>query len=347
MRDIEDRKRVVFTAMTRRLASIFWTPACERLADELGFSVVVPMAASEAGVAGEAGIADWTPYTADADAVITGWGSPRCSAKWLAGAPGVRIVGHCGGSVAGVVDETTYAAGVAVTTANPVMAEAVAEWSLMATLLAQRNLPAYARMGPYGQLRWQSREDMADLRSMTVGIWGYGDVTRRLLEILAPLRPGRILVASDYAAAGEMEAAGAVGVDLETLLAESDILHCLKGANAANHHRIDTRELAMLKDGATIVNGGRAWLIREEPLLAELRSGRLRGVFDVYYEEPLPESSPWRSLDNVILTPHNAGYSGYSRYVPFLLEEFARFFRGEALRARVDPARWRSMTVER
>lgn len=69
-------------------------------------------------------------------------------AAFFRAAPGVKIIGHAVGSVGGLVDDDVYAAGLAVTTANAVMAESVAEWSLLMTLVAQRNLPAYASSVP-------------------------------------------------------------------------------------------------------------------------------------------------------------------------------------------------------
>jgi phosphoglycerate dehydrogenase-like enzyme len=289
---------------------------------------------------------EWKKWTHDADALITTWGSPRCTAAFLEeNAPNAKIVGHSAGSVGNLVDETTEEKGIVVTTANHIMAESVAEYSLSATLFAQRNYTDYAKLRQNEKLIWENREHVLDLAEATIGIWGLGDITRHFLRMLSSLRIGRILVYSRHASGDELDLLGAQKTDWHKLFSESDILHCLSGSTSENAGKIGERELQLMHDGAWIINAGRAGLIQEEPLLKELRSGRIRGMFDVYYKEPLAEDSPWQGLDNVILTPHNAGWTGLRRYIPFLLEEFRRFFTGGTMIARVSPNRRKTMTT--
>ena len=82
------------------------------------------------------------------------------------------------------------------------------------------------------------------------------------------------------------------------------------------------------------MNVARGRIIDYEALAAALRSGKLAGAgLDVTEPEPLPDSSPLWSMDNVIITPHNAGQSPGSRRRIFLLvrENIRRFVRGEAM----------------
>jgi phosphoglycerate dehydrogenase-like enzyme len=109
---------------------------------------------------------------------------------------------------------------------------------------------------------WKNRFNFGDLKTSTLGFWGFGDTTRHLLAIFAPLRPKRMLVASAHAAEEEIRAAGAEKVSFEMMLENSQHLHCLVGINAANYHKIGAAELAMMPDGATIYNCGRATLIQ-------------------------------------------------------------------------------------
>ncbi|OQA84032.1 MAG: Glyoxylate/hydroxypyruvate reductase B [Lentisphaerae bacterium ADurb.Bin242] len=164
--------------------------------------------------------------------------------------------------------------------------------------------------------------------------------------MLAPLHPKRILVHSSHASEDEIHAFGARKVPFESMLTESDIVHCLVGVNQENLHRLGARELALLKDGAAIVNCGRAGLIQEQPLMDALASKRISVVLDVYYTEPLPEDSALYSFDNLIMTPHNAGFPGRELFIPFLLDEFKRFFAGEKLQGEINRSRFESMTDE-
>ena len=73
---------------------------------------------------------------------------------------------------------------------------------------------------------------------------------------------------------------------------------------------IDAAALALLPDGAHVINVARGEIVDETALVAELRSGRLAGAYlDVFEIEPLPQSSPLWSLVSVIVTPHAAALS--------------------------------------
>lgn len=105
---------------------------------------------------------------------------------------------------------------------------------------------------------------------------------------------------------------------------------------------IGAKELALLPDGAYLVNVSRGRVVQPDALVDALRSGKLGGAgLDVTEPEPLPDSSPLWSLDNVIITPHLGGQSDSSRRRGFLLvrENIRRFARGEALLNVVDKAR--------
>lgn len=335
-------KNILFLNPFREYISWFCTEAGRQKCREYGFQLDCPAADGDLGRN-----YDWQSIIGNYDALITTWGSPVCSADFLKAAPRVQILGHCAGSVVAVTDPTTYQTPVHVTTANSVMAEAVAEWSLMATLIAQRNPGVYAAFGHGTRMNWQkSRCGIADIHSMTIGIWGMGDVSHHLLKLLQPLRPGRILVCSGHASEEELQLYHAEKCTFEQLFAESDVIHCLSGVNRSTYRKVGAREFDSMKSDAVFINGGRSRLCDQNALLAALHSGKIRAVLDVFDEEPLPDDSPFYGLDNVLLTPHNAGYSGYHRYLPFLLDEFHRFFNGEPLLAEITKKRFMSMTDE-
>ncbi len=334
-------KKILFMTARKQLAHTFWNATGERKAKEYGFEIDVP--AWDADLENP----DWAKMLPEYDAIITTWGSPLCSAEFLKNAPKAKVVGHSAGSVVAVVDDSTFTTDVKVTTSNPVMAEAVAEWSLLATMLAQRNLQSYAKLRATDSMNWAETGNMRDLKNMTIGLWGMGDTTRHLLKMLAPLRPGRILVASNHSSEADLAKLGAEKGTLEQLLQESDIFHCLVGVSKENFLRIGEKEFGMMKEGATFINGGRARLTQEEPLIKALQSGRISAILDVFHEEPLPEDNPLNKLSNVILTPHNAGYTGRDRFLPFLLDEFNRFFNGQPMESEITQKRFATMTNER
>ena len=93
-------------------------------------------------------------------------------------------------------------------------------------------------------------------------------------------------------------------------------------------------ELALLPQGAHVVNVGRGELIDEAALAASLAAGHLGGAaLDVFVEEPLPGTSPLWDLPNVIITPHSAGGTqlGADRAAQMFADNLTRWTRGESL----------------
>ena len=332
------KKKILFVTAKQSYVPMFWNEQCESKCRQYDFQVDLPSRE------GDLENPDWQAMISGYDALVTTWGSPVCTRDFLRPAPSVKVIGHCAGSVAAVTDGSTYDSGVQVTTANPVMAEAVAEWSLMATLVSQRNLPYYAHLRKHETPNWADPYNMNDLKHMTIGLWGMGDTSRHLLRFLAPLRPGRILVCSKHASEQELAEFGAHKASLEELLRESDIFHCLVGVTPDTLRRLGAAEFAMMKDGAVLVNAGRARLLDGDALNAELQTGRIRAFLDVFDSEPLEARSPLLMLDNVVLTPHNAGFTGRDRFMPFLLDEFNRLFSGEKMLSAISRSRFETMT---
>ena len=94
---------------------------------------------------------------------------------------------------------------------------------------------------------------------------------------------------------------------------------------------LGAEELALIPTGGLLVNTGRAAVVDEAALLAELRSGRIKAALNVYWREPLAKDHPLRDLDNVILTPHGGGLTldRQRRFGESIVEDMTRFFGGE------------------
>jgi phosphoglycerate dehydrogenase-like enzyme len=129
-------------------------------------------------------------------------------------------------------------------------------------------------------------------------------------------------------------------VDLHTLLTTSDVVSVHAPATAETYRMLGRAELALMPDGATLVNTARGQLVDTEALTEELRRGRLSAVVDVTDPEPLPADSPLFDLPNAFVTPHVAGSHGneLARLGACVADELARFLSGEPLRYLVTPA---------
>jgi phosphoglycerate dehydrogenase-like enzyme len=123
---------------------------------------------------------------------------------------------------------------------------------------------------------------------------------------------------------------GARLVDLDEMLAVSDVVSLHAPALPETYHLMNARRLALLRDGATLVNTGRGSLIDTQALTAEASSGRIHAVLDVTEPEVLPATSPLYSLPNVLLTPHIAGSLGgeLQRITQSAVDEVERYCAG-------------------
>jgi D-3-phosphoglycerate dehydrogenase len=103
---------------------------------------------------------------------------------------------------------------------------------------------------------------------------------------------------------------------------------------------VNAADLGQMKKTAYIINTSRGPIIDEQALLASLRAGGIAGAgLDVFDVEPLPIDHPFRSMDNVVLTPH-LGYvsqQNYARYFPDIVEDIRGWQDGKPVR--VVPAR--------
>ena len=117
----------------------------------------------------------------------------------------------------------------------------------------------------------------------------------------------RILVSDPYASPEAAAEMGVSLVPLDTLLAEADILSVNAPLTDETRHMINAETIARMKDGALLINTSRGGLIDEEALVAALTSGKLAGAaLDVFETEPFAADHPFRTMENVILTPHVA-----------------------------------------
>jgi phosphoglycerate dehydrogenase-like enzyme len=331
-------RSLFFTCQPGVVHGELWSDYSRQRADELGMAVRMN------DRTGRLAPEEWAELIADEEAIITTWGVPTFDATVLTKNDRLRFVGHAAGSVANLVSDELYERGVRVVTANSVMARSVAEWCLTATMLAARGFLDYAKFGGTNPPDRSRQTAVVGLADITLGIWGYGDVVRAFLDMLAPLHVGRILVCDDYLTAEEAAKRGVEKVDLPTLAGESDILHTLTGLTHETKGGLNAALLASLRTGATVVNAGRAPLIDREAFLAELAADRLRAILDVHYQEPPAADDPFVQLPNVIMTPHNAGRGSRGRYVATVLEEYDRLLRGEPLLHEISRERAMRMT---
>lgn len=271
----------------------------------------------------------------DYDGLITGWRSPRLTAEVLNAATRLRIVAHSAGSVKAYIPEAVLERGIKVSSAAIAMSPAVAEFSLILVFLGLRPVHEYDFGMRRGGRVWANAavtglgREIAGSRIGVVGAGGIGRIFIRQLKALG----AEPWVFDPYLSEDAAMELGAHQISLDVLMAECPIVVNHAPTTPETHHMIGKEQLALMQDGAYLVNTARSWVINQEALLAELETGRIRAALDVFDTEPLPLDHPFRSLPNVILTPHVAGatHEGYERQGDCAVRDIANAFSGRPL----------------
>lgn len=177
-----------------------------------------------------------------------------------------------------------------------------AELAVGLTLAVQRDLPRAVRAMADG--RWDNPfgPSLADRRVLVVG---QGSVGRAIVARFRPFEVDLVRVASS----ARDDADGHVhGVDeLPDLLPGADVVVLAIPLSRSSYHLLDAAALALMKDGAVVVNVARGKVVDTAALLAELTAGRLRAALDVTDPEPLPPDHPLWHAPNLIVTAHQGG----------------------------------------
>jgi phosphoglycerate dehydrogenase-like enzyme len=131
--------------------------------------------------------------------------------------------------------------------------------------------------------------------------------------------------------------------ELHRLLEQSDYVVIAAPHTPKTERSFGAKQLEQMKPGSYLVNVGRGAIVELAPLVAALQSGRLAGAaLDVFEAEPLPADHPLWEMENVILTPHVAGYGPQiaARHLDVVVTNIRRFVRDEPLVNVVDKGAW-------
>jgi phosphoglycerate dehydrogenase-like enzyme len=208
----------------------------------------------------------------------------------------------------------------------------LAEHSMLLMLMLDRDVPRWLRA--QSDRRWD-RFTHGELAGRTLGIYGLGiyglgnsgiDLARKAqafhMRVLGVRRTGQPAPYVD-------EVCG-----LDRLLAESDFVVVTAPRTASTAGVFDRDAFARMKPTAYFICISRGGIADDDALLAALRSGQIAGAgLDAHGVEPLPPDSPFWSLPNVIVTPHNGATSDGTarRGREIVLGNLRRFVGGEAL----------------
>jgi D-3-phosphoglycerate dehydrogenase len=249
--------------------------------------------------------ADLLPLVGDIDGTICG--DDRYTARVLDAAPRLRVIAKWGTGIDSIDRAACAARGVAVLNTPNAFSEPVADSVLGYMLCFARRLPWMDRA--VRETGWRKIPSVS-LGECTLGIVGVGNVGRAVARRAAAF--GMQLLGCDpiEPPADLLTTLGMTMVDFPTLLSQSDFISINCDLNPTSLHLIDDAALAQVKPGAVLINTARGPVVDEPALIAALQAGRLAGAaLDVFEDEPLPDASPLRTMEQVMLAPHNANSS--------------------------------------
>ena len=181
-----------------------------------------------------------------------------------------------------------------------------------------------------------------EVKGMVLGLVGLGHVGRTVAAMAKVF--GMDVIATDpYLDAGEMQRRGARKVELDELLAASDIvsLHCPRDAKTVG--MIGAAQYARMKRGSYFISTARGGIHDEMALAESLEAGHLAGAgLDVWQPEPPPLDHPLLALDNVFATYHTAGVTHEARrnIATMGAEQIVDLVRGNKPPRLVNPEAW-------
>jgi D-3-phosphoglycerate dehydrogenase len=227
----------------------------------------------------------------------------KVTADVLAGAPDLRVVVRAGTGLDNVDRAAADARGVLVLNTPDANTISVAEITFGMLLALERHVADAAadlRAGRWEKSKYAGRE----LFGRTLGVIGFGRIGREVANRARAF--GMLVLACDELV--HKFPAGYEWVrqtDLDTLLREADVVTLHVPLTERTRHSLSTREFALMKPDAVLVNASRGGVVDETALHEALTSGRLRAAaIDVFEKEPAPADHPLLKLQNVLALPH-------------------------------------------
>jgi len=218
--------------------------------------------------------------------------------------------------------------------ANPLFANMVdatpeLTWGLM--IATVRHLSLESRRMHEGA--WQSTVGI-NLAGRTLGLLGLGRIGSRMAQY-ARVFGMPVIAWSQNLTEDKAKSVGAERVEKDDLFRRADIVSIHVRLSDRTRGLVTARELALMKPSAYLINTSRGPIVVEADLIAALRAGKIAGAgLDVYDEEPPPRTHPFRTMDNVVVTPH-LGYVTRESLTAFYvdtLEAVAAFVNGAPIR---------------
>lgn len=230
-----------------------------------------------------------------------------CDAARIATFGECRVICQYGAGLNQVDVAAATAAGIYVTHTPDYCSEELGDHAMALILASMRRIVRFDRNIRAGRWDYNDGMPMRRLAACTLGLVGFGRAARAVAVRAQGF--GMTVIAHDPLVADDAFAAAGVARagELGDLLATANVVSVHVPLVQSTQHLIGADQLALLRDGAFIVNTSRGGVIDQRALAAELATGRLGGAgLDVLEHEPPAADDPLLSLEDAVLTPHTA-----------------------------------------
>jgi glyoxylate reductase len=233
-----------------------------------------------------------------------------------AAGPGLKVISNHAVGYDNIDVAAATQRGIPVGNTPGILTETTADFAFALLMAAARRLVEADQFTRAGS--WKTWDPMGmlgvDIYQSTLGIVGYGRIGQAVAKRAAGFEM-RILYSDPSCPQGdEPDENGALCVDLDTLLENSDFISIHTPLNEATHHLFDANLIAKMKTSAILINTARGPIVDPEALYQALFEGKIAyAALDVTEPEPIQEDSPLLKLKNILITPHIASASRTTR----------------------------------
>ncbi len=221
--------------------------------------------------------------------------------------PPLKVISKWGTGIDSIDQEVCARLGIMIGNTPNAFTLPVADTVLGYILAFARNQPWLDRAVKAGQWRKIQGRSLSECVLGVIGVGNIGKAVLRRADTFGMKLLGNDIreIEPDFLAEHNLKMA-----PLDELLSSADFVSLNCDLNPTSYHLIDERAFSKMKPGAYLINTARGPIIDEGALINALEAGRIAGAaLDVFEQEPLPEQSPLRSFDQVLLSPHNANSS--------------------------------------
>ena len=235
---------------------------------------------------------------------------------------------------------------VIVTNSGDVHGPVVAEHAIALLLALAKRLPQamhYQEKKEWAQeLLWQQQPRPREVSGATVVVIGMGSIGREF-AVRAKALGMKVLAVRENLKKGLGNADQVFAPSqLDSVLPQADYVLLCTPVTPATTGLINRARLAQMRPDSYLINVGRGPLVDETALLEALQNGKIAGAaLDVFTQEPLPPSSPFWTMKNVLITPHTAAVTDrlWERHYQLIVENLKRFLDGRPLLNLIDKRR--------